>query len=288
MVGRRARSKAATVVASLPEDLPEDYAQALMAQGIAPMHGLPDCLDAIAHAAQIGAAARAQAGLTPLLPVQVLQPGAPRTLDEAASKRALAAFGLPVPQGQVVAAAKVLQAADALGYPVVLKAVSEHLAHKTEAGAVHLNLANAIQVQVALDKMAGLSEHFLVEQMASNVVAEVIVGVQRDAQFGLTLTLGAGGVLVELLQDAATLLFPIARQDVLAALQSLKVWPLLTGFRGKAAGDVEALLDAVLAVADYAQAHAGQLVELDVNPVLVLPKGHAVLAVDALIRLKTP
>ena len=73
-----------------------------------------------------------------------------------------------------------------------------------------------------------------------------------------------------------------------AALQSLKVWPLLTGFRGKAAGDVDALLDAVMAVADYAQANADQLVELDVNPVLVLPEGRGVLAVDALIRLKTP
>ena len=282
--GQSSGNKAATVVASLPEDLPEDYAQALMAQGIAPMHGLPDCLDAIAHAAHIGTAARAQAGLTPLLPVQALQPGAPRSLDEAASKRALAAFGLPVPQGQVVPAAQVLQAADALGYPVVLKAVSEHLAHKTEAGAVQLNLANAAQLQAALNQMAGLSEHFLVEQMASNVVAEVIVGVQRDAQFGLSLTVGAGGVLVELLQDARTLLLPVQRDEVQAALQSLRMAPLLRGFRGRPAGDVSALVDAVMAVAAYAQAHADQLLELDVNPVLVMPQG--VLAVDALIRLQ--
>ncbi len=282
--GEKTGKKAATVVASLPEDLPEDYAQALMARGIAPMHGLPDCLDAIAHAAQIGAAARSQAGLTPLLPVQALQPGAPRTLDEAASKRALAAFGLPVPKGQVVPAAHVLQAADALGYPVVLKAVSEQLAHKTEAGAVQLNLANATRVQTALMQMAGLSDHFLVEQMAANVVAEVIVGVQRDAQFGLSLTVGAGGVLVELLQDARTLLLPVQRHEVHSALQALKIWPLLRGFRGRSAGDVAALVDAVMAVADYAQANAHRLLELDVNPVLVMPQG--VLAVDALIRLQ--
>ena len=80
----------------------------------------------------------------------------------------------------------------------------------------------------------------------------------------------------------------MARHDAFAALQSLKVWPLLTGFRGKPAGDLDALLDAVMAVANYAQANAAHLVELDVNPVLVLPKGHGVLAVDALIRLKTP
>jgi len=166
----------------------------------------------------------------------------------------------------------------------VLKAVSEHLAHKTEAGAVHLNLANAAQVQVALGKMEGLSDEFLVEQMAHGVVAEIIVGVQRDAQFGLSLTVGAGGVLVELLQDACTLLLPVQRHEVQAALASLKVWPLLQGFRGRAAGDVVALVDAVMAVARYAEHHTDALLELDVNPVLVMP--HGVLAVDALIRLQ--
>lgn len=285
-VGRGARSKAATVVASLPEDLPEDYAQALMAQGIAPMHGLPDCLDAIAHAAQMGVAARSLAALKPLPPVQALQSGSPRTLDEASAKCALAAFGLPVPKGQVVPAAQVDAAANALGYPVVLKAVSTQLAHKTEAGAVHLNLANASQVQAALDAIVHLSDQFLVEQMATKVVAEVIVGVQRDAQFGLSLTVGAGGVLVELLQDARTLLMPVQRHEVQAALESLRIWPLLRGFRGKPAGDVAALVDAVMAVADYAQSHADSLLELDVNPVLVMP--HGVLAVDALIRCIDP
>jgi acetyl-CoA synthetase len=133
--------------------------------------------------------------------------------------------------------------------------------------------------------MAALSDRFLVEQMATQVVAEIIVGVQRDAQFGLSLTLGAGGILVELLQDVQTLLFPVARGEVLQALQSLKAWPLLTGFRGKAAGDVEALVDAVLAIAAFAQANAHRLLELDVNPVLVMPEGQGVLAVDTLIRL---
>ena len=278
----------ATVVATLPEDLPEEIAHALLARGVAPMQGLADCIAAIGHAADMGAARARLARTTPLAAL-VPQPGAGplRTLDEAAGKATLAAFGLPVPRGRVVAANDVLAFATELGFPVVLKAVSEQLAHKTEAGGVALNLRDATALSEALARMAHLSERFLVEEMARDVVLELIVGVQRDAQFGLTLTLGAGGVLVELLQDAATLLFPVARQDVLAALQSLKVWPLLTGFRGKAAGDVDALLDAVMAVVGYAQAHAAQLVELDVNPVLVLPQGRGVLAVDALIRLKT-
>ena len=297
----------ATVVASLPEDLPEQHASALMAQGIAPMHGIPDCLDAIAHAARIGAARARSADLHPLAEVVPLArqagsagagaAGVPadfseaaytaqsHTLDEAAGKQALAAFGLPVPRGQVVSAAQAADFADSLGYPVVVKAVSSQLAHKTEAGGVQLNVQTVEGVRAAVARMAALSDRFLVEQMATQVVAEIIVGVQRDAQFGLSLTVGAGGILVELLQDAQTLFFPVAREEVLHALQALKVWPLLAGFRGKAAGDVQALVDAVLAIAAYAQAHAHCLLELDVNPVLVLPQGQGVLAVDALIRL---
>ena len=297
----------ATVVASLPEDLPEEYANALMAQGIAPMHGIPDCLDAIAHAARMGAARARSSELHPLselVPlvwqasngqvdaagVQAAQnctaSGAPsNTLDEAAGKQALAAFGLPAPRGLVVSAAEAADVADSLGYPVVVKAVSAQLAHKTEAGGVQLNVQNAEGVRAAMARMAALSDRFLIEQMATQVVAEIIVGVQRDAQFGLSLTLGAGGILVELLQDVQTLLFPVARADVQSALRGLKAWPLLAGFRGKAAGDVEALVDAVLAIATYAQANAHRLLELDVNPVLVMPEGQGVLAVDALIRL---
>ncbi|MBJ7420786.1 MAG: acetate--CoA ligase family protein, partial [Rhodoferax sp.] len=303
----RNRGRGATVVASLPEDLPEHYANALMAQGIAPMHGIPDCLDAIAHAARTGAARARSSELHPLtdlvplvwqatnaLVAAAAAPAAPNhaasaaplhTLDEAAGKQALAAFGLPVPRGLVVSAAEAANVADSLGYPVVVKAVSAQLAHKTEAGGVQLSVQNAEGVRAAVARMAALSDRFLVEQMATQVVAEIIVGVQRDAQFGLSLTLGAGGILVELLQDARTLLFPVARDEVLQALQSLKVWPLLAGFRGRAAGDVAALLDAVMAIAAYAQAHAHALLELDVNPVLVLPAGRGVLAVDVLIRL---
>jgi acetyl-CoA synthetase len=271
------------------------------------MHGIPDCLDAIAHAARIGAARARSSELHPLsdwVPLvwqassaQVDTAGAQatpnhaasaapsHTLDEAAGKQALADFGLPVPRGLLVSAAEAGNVADSLGYPVVVKAVSAQLAHKTEAGGVQLSVQNAEGVRAAVARMAALSDRFLVEQMATQVVAEIIVGVQRDAQFGLSLTVGAGGILVELLQDAQTLLFPVARGEVLQALQSLKVWPLLTGFRGKAAGDVEARVDAVLAISAYAQANAPALLELDVNPVLVLPVGQGVLAVDALIRL---
>ena len=273
------------LVASLPEGLPESVARQLLAQGIAPMQGLADCLDAISHAADIGAAQHRAATITTLqAPVPLTLAGA-RLLDEASAKQALARFGVPVPVGQVLGRAQVLPYAAALGYPVVLKALAPGLAHKTEAGAVRLNLQNDAELDAALDAMAPLSEQFLVEQMVRGALAELLVGVQRDPQFGLTLTLGAGGVFVELLRDSVTLLLPVTRVDLLQALQTLQMWPMVTGYRGRAHGDVEALLDAVQATVAYATAHADRLLELDVNPLLVLPVGRGVLAVDVLIRL---
>ena len=281
---QRQTGAAAVVLSSLPEGLPDAVGQALLAQGIAPMQGTADCLLAIAHAARIGAA---QARWQELLPVAGLAaPAAQRVgqmLNEVASKQALQAFGLPTPKGLCVPAHQATAAAQTLGYPVVVKAVSELLAHKTEAGGVKLNLKTASEVQAAVASMAHLASDFLVEQMATDVVAELIVGISRDAQFGLALTLGAGGIWVELLQDTATLLLPASPKDIEHALQGLKTWPLLKGYRGRTVGDVDALVDAVSAIAAYAQAHADRLLELDVNPLLLMPQG--VLAVDALIHL---
>jgi len=274
------------VVASMPEGMPDGVARQLLERGIAPMQGIAECLDAIRQAAAIGAARARLADVRPVHPCTALDgSGAARNLDEVTAKQMLAGFGLAIPGGAVVSASQAAAFAADLGFPVVAKAVSSARAHKTEAGAVWLNLRSGAEVDAAVQAMAHLSDRFLVEQMAQGAVAELIVGVRHDAQFGLALTLGAGGVLVELLQDAVTLLLPVSRADIRAALASLRCWPLLTGFRGRPAGDVEAVLDAVEAILTCAQAHADRLMELDVNPVLVLPQGQGVRAVDALIRL---
>jgi succinyl-CoA synthetase beta subunit len=252
------------------------------------MQGIAECLDAIGHAAAIGGVRARRADILPLAGPHADMQGAARPhrmLDEMASKQALAAFGLPIPRGELASAMDAGVVAAQLEFPLVVKAVSATLAHKTEAGAVRLKLNSAAQVVDAVAAMAHLSDRFLVEQMATDVVAEIIVGITRDPQFGLALTLGAGGVWVELLQDATTVLLPAGRADVRRALESLRSWPLVCGYRGKPPGDVEALIDAVMAVAAYAQANAAQLRELDVNPVLVLPRGCGVVAVDAMIRV---
>jgi acyl-CoA synthetase (NDP forming) len=273
----------AAVISSLPEAMPESVAQRLVEAGITSFCGMSEALAAIGNAAAIGER-WSQREAVAIAPARLLV-GAGRMLDEAEAKSALASFGVVSPDRRIVDAQRAAGAAAEIGFPVVVKALSSTIAHKTEAGGVRLNLKTPQEVSDAVAAMASLSHTFLVERMIGGALAELIVGVVRDPQFGLALTLGAGGVLVELLADSATLLLPASGDDVERALQKLKVTRLLEGYRGAPHGDKAALVNAVLAVARYAEARQETLLELEVNPLLVLCDGRGAYAVDALIRL---
>ncbi len=150
--------------------------------------------------------------------------------------------------------------------------------------AVKLNLRDADAVRAAAESLRHLDCDFLVEKMVQGAVAELIVGVARDPQFGLYLTIGAGGVMVELWNDTRPLLLPASRDDIRAALLSLRSAPLLTGFRGRPKADIEAAVDVALRVGEYALAHADELEEMDINPLMVTADG--AIAVDALVRTR--
>jgi succinyl-CoA synthetase beta subunit len=212
--------------------------------------------------------------------------------DEWESKRRLAACGLTVPDGDVGTADALPSLADHIGYPVVVKALGSDFSHKTEIGAVALDLQNANDVAESAKRIATCAgerghrvERFIVERMATGVIAELIVGIQWDPQFGHALVIGSGGILAELVADTASLLLPTTRESVQNALMSLKVAHLLTGFRGSPAGDIPAAIDAILAVADFATENAATLCGLDVNPLIILRAGEGVVAADALIRM---
>jgi acyl-CoA synthetase (NDP forming) len=263
--------------------MPQIAAHRLLAAGIAPMQGLREMAVALAAAARIGVRQREAAQAEPL-PRAVALRGPTPLLDEMASKAALAEFGLRIPAFREAAdAVEAVAAADAIGYPVVVKAVSPALAHKTEQDAVKLNLASADQVRDAVRGLGQRFSRFLVERMITDSLAELIVGVTRDPQFGLSLTVGAGGLWVELLSDSATLLLPTNRKDMERALRSLRSFALLDGYRGRPRANIEQIVDAIEAVASFARANADRLQELDVNPLIVTPR--EVIAADALIRM---
>jgi acetyl-CoA synthetase len=271
----------AAVVTSLAEGMPEPLAEELLAAGIVPLQGIGDAMRAVAAAAQIGCAQRdAASWLPPDPPGTTLDGDASMQLDEATAKGLLRAAGLSVPDGVVVRdAAECGEAADHLGYPLVLKLVSSSVAHKSVIGGVATDLRDRREVVSAFATMKGLGERFLVEAMVRDARAELLVGVQRHPHTGLLLTVGAGGVLVELLKDSANALLPTSRAEVLAALQRLRIWPLLTA-------DVDEVVAAVVRIADCARDLGDALIELEVNPLLVCAGG--AVAVDALIRLTGP
>ncbi len=278
---RAATGAKAALVASLPESMPESVGARMIASGIAPMQGISEAMEAIRIAADIGEA-RAKSRAAPLQRAKTVDVHHVNMLDEPTGKAALKACGLTVPKGEVVTILDAANAAERIGFPVVVKAASDTIAHKTEAGAVKLNLKTRADVEAAAKAMAQLSDRVLVEAMQSGVVAEMIIGVTRDPLFGPTLTFGSGGILVELMKDAASLLLPTSRDDVERAFDGLKLAHLVNGFRGRAKGDRKAAIDAIMAVASYAERERDTLVELDVNPVLILEQG--AVAVDAMIR----
>jgi len=192
--------------------------------------------------------------------------------DEATAKAILANHRLPVPPGLRAAnATDAIAAAQSLGYPVAVKALG--VAHKSELGAVKLNLRDADAVRAAAEAMAGLGTGLYVEKMVTGGIAELIVGITRDPLLGPVMTVGTGGVLVELLKDSVTLLLPSSRDDIEFALRSLKMFPLLDGYRGRPKADVDAAIDAILGIAGFALANADSLEELDINPLIVCDKG---------------
>jgi acetyltransferase len=178
-------------------------------------------------------------------------------------------------------------AAARIGFPVALKIVSPQILHKTEVGGVALGLSSEAEVKQAAERMLvsarrahpdATIEGFLVQEMASGV--EVLVGVREDAQFGPMIVLGTGGVLVELLADVKVQMLPVTRAQIASAIAGLKLQKLLDGYRGAPPADVDALYSAIEAVAGFYLDHRGRIADLEINPLIVRPKGQGVCAVD--------
>ncbi len=273
------------ITSSLPDNISLAFRARLHGDGIAMAHGIRAGTLALARTCLWGERRRlGTAG--PALPPAAPAGGAARILDERESKRRLAAAGIPVPRGEATTAATAAAAARRTGFPVALKALSADIAHKTEAGGVALGLGDEAQVERAARRIAAATgvDRLLVEAMVEGHVAEMIVGVTRDDAFGPVLVIGAGGTLAEVIRDSVNLLVPAAEEDVRGAIGRLKVARLLDGYRGAPRGDREALVAAVMTIARLAGAAGGSLVELDLNPLLVMPEGAGVVAADAWMR----
>ncbi|MDJ0639698.1 MAG: acetate--CoA ligase family protein [Paracoccaceae bacterium] len=272
----KASGKPMVIVASIPETMPEAMATELAAQGIAPLCGLTEAIEAISIAAEIGSSTPES---DPVLAPAKTDPG--QILSEAEAKKALAAHRVSVPKAACATASEdAARVAEQIGFPVALK--GEGVAHKTEAGAVALGLTSAQAVTDAARAMP--TQSFLIEAMVQDCVAELLIGVLRDDAHGYVLTLAAGGQLTELLHDRAALLIPVDRDAVQTALTKLRIWPVLAGHRNRAGANIDAILDTVMAVQAFVTAH--NPIEVEINPLMCGVEG--AVAADALIQTGKP
>jgi acetyl-CoA synthetase len=242
----------AALIASLPETINPRIRQRCLDGGVVPMQGQREALEAISLAGDIGAVwmSRRDVHLN-LPPVLAVAPTDIYALAEHDGKTALAAYGVRVPRGKLVPASAAAEAASALGFPVVIKASGAHLEHKTEVGGVALNVRNDADSRLAVERLTKLSDTLLVAEMLTDGVAEVLIGIIVDAQFGQVLGLGAGGVFTEIISDSISLLPPWTPESIESALRHLTIGKLFNGYRGKPAADVKALIDTVLCVVDH-------------------------------------
>jgi acetyl-CoA synthetase len=270
----------AAMLASLPETLNQRIRERCIAGGVVPMQGLSESLQALSHGASVAAAWQQPFPEVAPVPKRV---AASHELGEHAAKRRLAAHGLKVPAAVVVPAAKAAAAAESLGFPVAIKIADAGVAHKSERGGVRLGIRSREAATRAAEELGALSAELLVETMVEGGIAEMLVGIVSDAQFGQVLVLGSGGIQAEVWKDTTRLLPPWTADNVESALRRLTCWPLLDGFRGKRPADVPALVAAILAVTSYAQKHRDSLLEMEINPLIVLERGRGAVAVDALL-----
>ena len=293
MAAAQQRGRATVVPVWMSDRLGPGYGR-LVDAGLIPIRSARNAATALRRYADWGA--RRSVGQVARQPAYVCSPVAPRMLTEAEGKAWLESAGLPVPKSAVARTAdEAVIAAGAAGYPVVLKVVSLDIVHKSDIGGVVLNLLDGqavrqaferISASVALAAPEARVEGMLVEWMAPAHGLEMLVGVSRDPVFGLVMTFGLGGIHVELFKDVTRRLLPIDREAAARMLQEIKAYPLLTGARGAAPLDTDALCHFIADFSDFLMTNAATIEGAELNPVWVGPQGSGVCVLDAFITAR--
>jgi acetate---CoA ligase (ADP-forming) len=212
-------------------------------------------------------------------------------LDEVESKALLRAYGIAAPaEALVMSQGDAVSAADRIGYPVVLKGVCSTLTHKSDAGAVALNLASGAAVAAEYEAMSrrvqphALSGMLVCRQVRGGL--ELVLGLHRDPEMGLVVMAGAGGVLLELTRDLAFCVPPVSPEKARAMIARTRAGTLMSGYRGSDPLDIEAVVAALVGLGQLAADLADVIESIDINPFVALPHGQGGLALDALVVLR--
>jgi len=279
-------SEKAIVLASMADCMPKRIIDKCLNLGITPMVGLDTCLKALNHSYKIGRAFNKTELPEINKPQTHVENKNSQQLTEYDGKQLVQGYGVSIPKGEVITTlSEALRIAEEITYPVTLKISDSELAHKSELGAVMLNIQDSVMLEKACHDLFNLGPSLLIEKMITDSVCELIIGVDHDPTFGKYVIIGGGGIFVEILKDSSVLLLPVTRKDVLLAISKLKVYALLEGYRGNPKGDLESVVDVVMSI--IALISENDVLELDINPLIVLRENKGAVAADVLIRLNS-
>ncbi len=210
-------------------------------------------------------------------------------LTEFESKKLLKDIGIPIPEQALTSGKEeTIKVAEKFGYPLVMKLMAEDVVHKSDMGAVKLNINNREDVEQAYEELMEIpsetEKQISVQKMADEPIAELIIGMTTDPQFGPALMFGIGGILVELLEDVSFRIAPITEYDAKEMIREIKGFPLLDGFRGRPKADIDAIVDTLMKISDFVIDNE-DIFEMDLNPVFIYEDG--LVCVDARIILKS-
>jgi len=271
-MAKKSENKPLALVSTLSENIPEHVSFELLESNIITLHGLDTAL------AAISVSSINQTVVNPK-PIFLSNPtGKSILVDEYDAKKSLEKYGLKLPETEKCLQSDAHLVSDQIGYPVVIKALGS--AHKSELGEVFLNLENQKSVKEALRKIS--KKHVIVEKMIGDAVVELLVGIVHDPAHGMLLTVGAGGVLTEILSDTSSILLPSSKSEVLDCFNQLKISKIAKGYRGALGVDINQIIDAIMKIQDFVLDNRDKLFEIEINPLIVTTS--EVIVADALIR----
>ena len=267
--------KPLALVSTLSENIPEQLSFELLESNIITLHGLDTAL------AAISASSSNQKLMNPK-PIFLSNPTGKSTLvDEYVAKKSLEKYGLKIPKTEKCLLSDAHFVSDQIGYPVVLKALGS--AHKSEMGEVVLNLENKKAVKNASKKIS--KKNVIIEKMIDDTIVELLIGIVHDPAHGMLLTIGAGGILTEIVSDTSSLLLPCSEDDVLECFNQLKISKIAKGYRGFSGVDVNQIVDAIMKIQEFVLDNRDKVFEIEINPLIVTSS--EVIVADALIRKVT-
>jgi len=270
------------VIASLPETLPKHIREKCLKAGVAPMQGLRESLKAINFSIGASIAWRKNNKIKIYKNLQDTKVKN-KSYSEYQSKKILNRYGIDIPQAILTNSKNAIKDSKKIKFPLVMKINSSEISHKSEVSGVFTNVLTSDKIKKIAKYLSKITPEILMEKMITDTIAELIIGIKIDNQFGPVIVIGAGGIYTELFRDSVTLLTPINKKQALEAINNLKISKIIKGYRGKGVGDLQELVNTIIKISKFAEKNVNKITEVDINPLIVRKKGKGVIAVDALI-----